>query len=136
MSYKNAVALVEAAAEQWKALVLQYKSDPNVLSGVLAMKGTMNNILNSNALASALHTFGKACVGDGKSSRRIAVQPTAIARRREGQPRGASALSKGRPRKRKAGEVKMASVPHKRRRILALNVALNQPNSKSHGSGH
>ena len=136
LSDKATIAMVEAAAQQWKALVLQHKSDPNVVSGVLAMQKTMGKISNSNALATSLHTFGKSWVGAGKSSRRIPVQPTAIARRREGEPRGASALSKGRPRKRKAGEAKMAFVPHKRRRMLAFNVALNQPNGKSHGTGH
>ena len=87
-------------------------------------------------MATALHMFGNNCVSAGNSTRRIAVQPTGIARRGEGQPRGASALSKGRPRKRKAGEVKVASVPSKRQRNMALNVALNQANSRSHGSGH
>jgi hypothetical protein len=137
MSDTASVRMIEEAAQQFKSALLNHRSDPNVISGVMALQRRLGKLASSNALATALHTFGKnGSVAGGKSSRRIAVQPTGIARRGEGQPRGASALSKGRPRKRKAGEVKLVGVPHKRRRLLALNVSLNQPNSKSHGAGH
>lgn len=137
MSDKAVVGIIEAAGQQFKSMLLDHRSDPNVMSGVLAMQRNLSKLSNSNALATALHNFGKNCsAAGGKSSRRISVQPTGISRRGEGQPRGASALTKGRPRKRKAGEARLVCVPHKRRRLLALNVELNQPNSKSHGTGH
>lgn len=61
----------------------------------------------------------------------IKVQPTAIARRREGTVRGAKRVASGRP----TNDVG-SSRPKKRRRNLAQSVLLNIANAKSHGTGH
>ena len=58
--------------------------------------------------------------------KKIHVQPTSIARRPEGAPRGVAPLGKGR---RPAG---LSGVAVKRKRNLAYNIRLNQRNATSH----
>jgi len=61
----------------------------------------------------------------------IRVQPTAVNRRRPGITRGSKRLPAGRPPK-----SEKRTRPSKRPRNLQMNVDANQPNAKSHGSGH
>jgi len=114
----------------------QFITDPNKMPALESMDRAMQKMTNQNTLISAITMFGKEGVGlaGGKSSRRIRVQPTGIARRSAGKPRGASALAKGRPLKRKDARQCQSAV--KRPSSLAHNVELNRANAKSHGTGH
>jgi len=60
----------------------------------------------------------------------IRVQPTALARRREGVTRGSKRVAAGRPAQ------GVGNAPKKRKRNLMANVASNQANAKSHGVNH
>ena len=97
-------------------------------------------------LSSLLHSYfvknqpASTCIA---GTRRIKVQPTAIARRREGIARGSQYAPSGRPPKRKASgedchtQTKRGKQDHtKRKHSLSLNVKLNQPNPFKHGQGH
>jgi len=64
-----------------------------------------------------------------RSGAAIRVQPTTIARRLPLITRGSKRLPSGRPAK---NEI----ILNKRRRNLGENIKKNQPNAKSHGSGH
>ena len=61
----------------------------------------------------------------------IRVQPTSLARRKEGVTRGSKRRSGGRPPMADSKQRKA-----KRPRNLGYNVSHNQPNAKSHGEGH
>ncbi|XP_043240097.1 uncharacterized protein LOC122390827 [Amphibalanus amphitrite] len=84
-------------------------------------------------LNSALCRFGTdVVIGSGGCGLKIRCQPTSIARRREGVPRGAAPVACGRPPRTGL----RTTAGKKRARNFAANVALNQANAKSHGSGH
>jgi hypothetical protein len=137
VSSQTTVDSIEATVKEFRELLERFPRDTNVSLGMAAMRKTMRKFTNANGIASALHLFGKESVGAaGGRSKKISVQPTAISRRSEGKPRGCSALSKGAPRKRKNEEANIAGNAKKRPRNLILNVQLNRPNAKSHGSSH
>ena len=76
-------------------------------------------------------------------TRRIKVQPIAIARRQEGIARGSQYAPSGRPPKCKASaedchtQTKRGKQDHtKRKHSLSLNVNVNQPNPFKHGQRH
>lgn len=91
----------------------------------------LRSVKTSNQFNSFLHTVGVGvCVQKGAGRGKIPVQPTSIARRSEGMPRGATPLGKGR-------RPLNCNMPKaKRPRNLAENVRNNVANAKSHGSGH
>ena len=91
----------------------------------------LSNINNPNTLNSFLHTMGSTVTPrHGKSGSMIPCQPTSISRRGPGVPRGAASVHKG--RRPDSLPVKTA----KRARNLALAIATNHANGKSHGTGH
>jgi hypothetical protein len=78
----------------------------------------------------SLHqAFGTSEVSIDELIRRIGVQPSAVCRRTDGVTRGSKGLASGRP----VLGTKRASM---RPRSLANAISHNQPNAKSHGSGH
>ena len=95
--------------------------------GMQKVMDRLCKIKTSIMFDSFLHSWGSGLgLTKGRKSQ-IKVQPTSISRRRPGLSRGASTVGKGRPAL-NASEKKGL----KRKRNLALNVALNQPNAKSH----
>lgn len=97
-----------------------YKSIENYMKKVKILKST-------NHLNSFLHSCGSSFKLSGVGRGKIPCQPTSVARRPVGMPRGAAPIGKG--RKRKSDLLVKAA---KRKRNLALNVLQNQPNAKSH----
>ena len=98
-------------------------------AGLTKLLQRLQNVATGSQWDTLLHT-----VGGGVPVRRrrgaIHVQPTAVSRRLPGVSRGSKRRASGRPAK---------SDPQrrlKRRRRLAVNVAQNQCNAKSHGDGH
>ena len=91
----------------------------------------VNSVGNSNALNSLLHTVGSTIAPCRGRNAMIRCQPTSIARRAPGVPRGAAAVGKGRRPNALAGAKKV-----KRKRNLALAISQNHANAKSHGTGH
>ena len=85
---------------------------------------------SGNQLNSILQTLGSGLCSKGAGREKIRCQPTSIARRKAGKPRGAAPLVKGR----KPGVLR--NPRPKRPRNLSQNVAQNVANAKSHGSGH
>jgi len=102
----------------------------STMSGLQTMKKRLRRVHSSNQWESFLHTIGSAIPLAHRHRAAIHVQPTAVNRRRPGVTRGTKRLPTGRPAK---GDKR---APPKRRRNLQLNVSANQPNAKSHGSGH
>ena len=95
--------------------------------GMQKVMDRLCKIKTSNMFDSFLHSWGSGLgLTKGRKSQ-IKVQPTSVSRRRPGLSRGASTVGKGRPAL-NASEKKGL----KRKRNLALNIALNQPNAKSH----
>jgi len=88
----------------------------------------IGTIKNANQWESFVATLGGINAGHGANAS-IRVQPTAMCRRTDGVTRGSKRLASGRP----AMGTKCAS---KRPRNLANANSHNQPNAKSHGSGH
>ena len=95
-------------------------------------------------LSSLLHShFAKTETTCIAGTRRITVQPTALARRRSGIARGSQHAPSGRPPKRPVSgedcyvQTKWGKQDHtKRRHRLHLNVKCNQLNPFKHGQGH
>ena len=92
------------------------------LQKVLGAVKTTNQL---NTILHMLTATSKRGAGRGK----IPCQPTTLARRKPGRPRGAAPLGKGR----RPNIVKMKS---KRPRNISLNIRENVANAKSHGSNH
>lgn len=92
----------------------------------------ISSVHSAYQLNSALHCIGTAVKSDGAGHGKIPCQPTSVARRPTGRPRGAAPLSKGR---RPRGSSASASQPT-RPRTLSHNISNNVANAKSHGSGH
>ena len=106
---------------------------------------------SSNTTPNQAHSFLCAAASKGRfshnnSGKRIRVQPTALSRRREGVNRGSRPVTQGRPSVLKgfASHSGIGRLPKcvkqkgqiKRLHNLSLNIELNQPNQKPHGSGH
>lgn len=90
----------------------------------------LKTVKSGNQLNSILQTFGSGLCNKGAGRGKIRCQPTSIARRGPGKPRGAAPLGKGR---------RPSHLPNpkpKRPRNLSQNIAQNVANAKSHGSGH
>ena len=88
----------------------------------------IGTIKNANQWESFVATLGGINAGHGANAS-IRVQPTTVCRRTDGGTRGSKRLTSGRP----VLGTKRAS---KRPRNLANTISHNQPNTKSHGSGH
>lgn len=110
-------------------LASQY-GDEQTLEGMQKFLSRLKSVRTSNQLNSLLHSTGSSAM-QGAGRGKIPCQPTSVARRQVGMPRGTAPIGKG--RKRKGSLIEKAM---KRQRNLALNISLNQPNAKSHGSGH
>lgn len=110
-------------------LATQYGNE-QTLEGMQKLLSRLTSVRTSNQLNSLLHSTGSSAM-QGAGRGKIPCQPTSVARRQVGMPRGAAPIGKGRKRK---GSLIEKSV--KRQRNLALNISLDQPNAKSHGSGH
>lgn len=89
----------------------------------------IKSVKTSNQLNSLLNCAGSS-VRYGAGRGKIPCQPTSLARRSPGMPRGAAPIGKGR-----RPAAAQSSKP-KRPRNLAHSVACNITNAKPHGSGH
>ena len=98
--------------------------------GARRMTARLRQMRTGAQLNSAMFCFGSTVATSGGGGRKIRCQPASISRRREGVPRGAAPVAKGRPPK------ASQKAARKRVRNLAVNVALNRANARSHGSGH
>lgn len=99
-------------------------------SGLNTLETRLKKIKSKGNWESFLHTAGNQAVQlRRRSGAAIKVQPTTIARRLPAVTRVSKRLPSGRPPK---NEMKIK----KRRRNLGENIKHNQPNAKSHGSGH
>lgn len=87
----------------------------------------MSSVKTPNQLNSILHSSGSSLKHHGAGRGKIPCQPTSIARRQVGTPRGMASIGKGRKR-----QGSLLSKTPKRQRNLALNVSQNVPNAKSH----
>lgn len=106
--------------------------DDDVLAGLHKFIRKLKTVKTSNQLTSVFCNAASSGVGRiGAGRGKIPCQPTSVARRSIGMPRGAAPMGKG--RKRKGNVIDKAA---KRQRNLSLNVSQNQANAKSHGSGH
>ncbi|XP_066958989.1 uncharacterized protein [Macrobrachium rosenbergii] len=103
--------------------------DELTVGDIEKLTNRFRNVRTSDQLHSLFQCTGAAlpCVGRGK----IPCQPTSIARRQQGMPRGAAPITKGRKRK---GNLIHKTL--KRQRNLSLNISQNVMNAKSHGSDH
>lgn len=110
------------------AVSLFGKSD--TVAALHSLTRKINAVKTTNQLNSLLYSVGSCVARKGAGRGKIPCQPTSIARRGPGRPRGAAALGKGR---------RPATLPQpkaKRPRNLAKNIKDNVANAKSHGSGH
>jgi len=99
-------------------------------SGLKTLETRLKKIKSKGNWESFLHTAGNQAVQlRRRSGAAIRVQPTTIARRLPLITRGSKRLPSGRPAK---NEI----ILKKRQRNLGENIKKNQPNAKSHGSGH
>lgn len=97
-------------------------------AGLSIMLKRFSAIKSTNQLNSMLFTCGGSSLKiQGAGRGKIPCQPTSVARRQVGMPRGAAPIGKGRKRK-----GILVSGPAKRQRKLSLNVSQNVPNAKSH----
>lgn len=120
MSINNVINL-------FKKIHQQYGSSS---SGLNTIETRLKKIKSKGNWESFLHTAGNQAVQlRRRSGAAIHVQSTTIARRLPAVTRGSKRLPSGRPAK---NEI----ILNKRRRNLEENIKLNQPNAKSHGSGH
>ena len=83
-----------------------------------------------NQKNSVLHTIGTGVLNRGAGRGKNRCQPTSIARRGPGKPRGAAPLGKWRR------PSNLSTPKSKRPRCLSDNIEANVANGKSHGSGH
>lgn len=95
----------------------------SLLDSVTSELSTVNT--SSSAYALLLRLKASARI-DRRRGRIIKVQPTSLARRRPGLPRGAKRVPAGRPAKTGAGQ--KAKRPHS----LSLNISRNVPGAKRH----
>lgn len=117
----------EAAEELVKTCAKYGNAD--TLLGIKKFIGRLSFIKSANQLNSFLNITGSS-VKKGAGRGKIPCQPTSIARRSPGMPRGAATIGKGR-----RPLTTLTSRP-KRPHNLAHNVKSNVANAKSHGTGH
>ncbi len=126
--------------------------DIQYLTGLKKFFSTYMGIINkvepinsaTPRLASLLHTyFSSNNSSKVAGTRQIAIQPTAVSRRRSGISRGSKLAPSGRPPKRKLEDAdvniqkKRGRSEHtKRRQNLKLNELKNCANHFKHGRGH
>lgn len=101
----------------------------DTLIGIKKFKDRLRLIKSTNQLNSFLNIMGSS-MKKGAGRGKIPCQPTSIARRPPGMPRGAATIGKG--RRPSASSTPRSKRPHK----LAQNVKSNVANAKSHGTGH
>lgn len=119
-SYEAADALVKACAEYGNA---------DTLLGIEKFKDRLKFIKSGNQLNSFLNIMGSS-MKKGAGRGKIPCQPTSIARRTPGMPRGAATIGKG--RRPSSTHTSRPKRPHN----LTHNVHSNVANAKSHGTGH
>jgi hypothetical protein len=90
-------------------------------------------VKNETDLIGSLVAMNASLAASRRRGGRIRVQPTSVARRRDGVSRGSRRLAMGRPAKASTERSKRA---RKRGHKLAASVEANVAHAKSHGSGH
>lgn len=113
--------LIEAAARF---------GNPHSMAALDKFMQRIKALKTANQFNSLLHISGSSVKNGGAGRGKIPCQPTSIARRLTGRPRGAAPLGKGR---RPTGTTTPQA---KRPRNLAYNIQHNVANAKSHGNGH
>lgn len=103
-------------------------SDGVSSSAITAMATKLKTLKTANQLNSCMHMFAASSSISCKRSK-IHCQPTSVARRKVGTPRGSATVGKGRTRTNTA----LPTTAKKRPRNLSHNITCNQPNAKSHG---
>lgn len=125
---EDIIAQSQEAAEALVKTCARY-GNSDTLMGIQKFLGRLKFIKTTNQLNSFLNVTGST-MRKGAGRGKIPCQPTSIARRTPGMPRGAATLGKGR-----RPSTTQASRP-KRPHNLAYNVKSNVANAKSHGTGH
>lgn len=98
-------------------------SGDNLLAAVISQLKKVKSSSGADALLLTIKLAGSV---DRRRGKKIKVQPTSLARRRPGLPRGSARMPAGRPRK--TGEQQKSKRCHK----LSKNVRDNVPTAKSH----
>ena len=102
--------------------------DDNTQEVIEKLQKKIKNVKSANQLNALFSCIGSAtAMLSGAGRGKIPCQPTSVARRQPGMPRGLAPLGKGRKRK---GVFTSREV--KRPRNLALSVSQNHPNARSH----
>lgn len=117
-----------SSVENTLATVAKRYGNQETVVALEKLQKALGAVKTTNQLNNILHMLtatSKRGAGRGK----ISCQPTSVARRKPGRPRGAAPLGKGR----RPNTVKTKA---KRPRNLALNIRENVANAKSHGSNH
>lgn len=104
-------------------------SDGLSSSAVTAMATQLRSLKTANQLNSSMLMFAASSSVSLCRRGKIHCQPTSVARRKVGTPRGYVSVGKGRKRTKTA----LSNTARKRTRNLSHNIASNQPNAKSHG---
>lgn len=118
----NAVISDDALGNTLNDLIRKFKNQDTSIKQALAVT---SSIKTTNQLNSFLHDFSTDKKRGGAGRGKIPCQPTSIARRNAGKPRGAASLGKGR----KPG---ICKTTEKKGYNLALNVSNNEANGKCH----
>ena len=122
------IAELREAAEAFVTVSTKY-GNADTLPSLKKFIGRIRSIKSTNQLNSFLNSMGS-YVKKGAGRGKIPCQPTSIARRSPGMPRGAATIGKGRR------PSKTLTSRSKRPHNLAHNVKSNVANAKSHGTGH
>lgn len=125
---EDIIAQAREAAEALVKTCAKY-GNADTLLGIKKFTDRLRFIKSANQLNSLLNIMGSS-MKKGAGRGKIPCQPTSIARRPPGMPRGPATLGKGR-----RPSTTLTSRP-KRPHNLAHNVKNNVANAKSHGTGH
>lgn len=126
----HVVAKSRIAAEMLIEATARFGNSQQSVAALDKFMQRIKALKTANQYHSFLHGTGSSVKNGGAGRGKIPCQPTSIARRSTGNPRGAASLSKGR---RPTGT---ATSQAKRPRNLAHNILYNVANAKSHGNNH
>lgn len=122
----KSVALASAQLERIKSFVI-----PSCVSHMERLAKDLSKIHNATDLITAMVAFRGCTAATRRQGGKIKVQPTSIARRRDGLKRGSSRVPAGRP------PVATASLRiRKQAHRLCRSVKANIAHAKGHGAGH
>lgn len=105
-------------------------TDASISSGLQKIFTKLSKVETSSQLSALLHSFGSNPSKHYRAGSAIRVQPTSIARRRDGITRGSRRVISGRPPKFRGACENMSK--SKRPHSLIRNINCNVPNAKSH----